>query len=787
MSYDKAFQMGEHEEAYGGGGAEHRVSFPTGIRSTLVLALVSIVAALALVTRDAAATSRNSEAAIPGTEPSLQAEGGPPTVPPSHQEMLGLLQQIADGTPDNNVYLGDVTARALRKRLADLPPDTSDRAKYQLHMELGQAELRLGNEEEAIDHLKKAIGLVRLNRDAVPPELLAESTFWLGVAYMRHGETRNCSLHNSPESCILPLRGGGIHTEQEPSRGAIASFTEVLQTTRASEQLHLAARWLLNIAYMTIRGYPEQVPEPYLLSPKLFESEEQIPRFQNIAPGLGLDTFDLSGGAIADDFDNDGYLDIVVSTWNTAGQIHLFRNNQDGTFSERTKEAGLLGLYGGLNLMQADYDNDGDVDILVLRGAWMEEQGQHPNSLLRNNDDGTFTDVTFEAGLGKVHYPTQTASWGDYDNDGHLDLYIGNESSQGLQAPCQLFHNNGDGTFSDLAKEAGVQNHGYAKSVIWGDYDGDRWPDLYVSNLQGSNRLYRNQGDGTFTNIAGKLEVDRPAVSFPAWFWDLDNDGILDLYVSAYSAGIADLTASLLGMPLDIELACLYRGDGYGGFEEVARRYNLIHPTAPMGSNFGDLDNDGYLDFYLGTGYPAYRTIMPNVMYRNQSGKGFADVSAAGGFSHLQKGHGVVFADLDHDGDQDIFEQMGGALPGDGYGNVLYENPGFDNHWIAIQLVGVRSNRSAIGARIHVQVIENDVRRSIYKHVNSGGTFGANPLRQTIGLGKASRIVVLEIFWPTTGLTQTFHDVPFDQFVQIVEGEAQSTPLKLKKLTFSKN
>ena len=751
------------------------------------MALVSIIAALALVTSEAAASSTKSEAAIPGTEPSLQAGGGPPTVPPSHQEMLTLLQQIADRTPDNNIYLGDANARALRKRFAVLPPDASDRMKWQLHMQLGQAELRLGNEVEALDHLRKAIELVRLNRDEVSPEVVADSTFWLGVAYMRQGETLNCCLRNSPESCILPLQGGGIHTEQDPSRGAIASFTKVLQTTRASEPLHLAARWLLNIASMTIGSYPEQVPKPYLLSPQLFESEEQIPRFQNIAPELGLDTFDLSGGAIADDFDNDGYLDIVVSTWNTVGQIHFFRNNQNGTFSDRTKEAGLPGLYGGLNLMQADYDNDGDVDILVLRGAWIEKQGQHPNSLLRNNGDGAFTDVTFEAGLGEVHYPTATASWGDYDNDGHLDLYIGNESSEALRAPSQLFHNNGDGTFTDLAKKAGVQNYRYAKAVIWGDYDGDRWSDLYVSNYKGGNRLYRNNGDGTFTTMASQLKVDRPEVSFPAWFWDFDNDGILDLYVSAYSASIADLTASMLDMPLDIELACLYRGDGKGGFKQVARQYNLNHPTAPMGSNFGDLDNDGYLDFYLGTGYPDYRSIMPNVMYRNQSGKGFADVSVAGGFSHLQKGHGVVFADLDNDGDQDIFEQMGGALRGDGYSNVLYENPGFDNHWITIKLVGVRSNRSAIGARIHVQVIENDVRRSIYKHVNSGGTFGANPLRQTIGLGKASRIVVLEIFWPTTGLTQTFHDVPFDQFIQIVEGEAQSTPLKLKKLTFSKN
>ena len=719
--------------------------------------------------------------------PFLQAERGPPSVPPGHQRMLRLLQQIADGTPDNNIYVGDAAPRALRKQLAVLPPDTADWMKWQLRMALGREELRLGHEAEAITLFRSALLFIQLNRDEAPPELVAESTFWLGVAYMRQGETQNCCLRHLPESCILPLQEGAVHTQQDPSRGAIWSFIKTLQSTRASEPVHLAARWLLNIAYMTVGRYPEQVPKPYLLSPHFFESEEQIPRFQNIAPELGLDTFDLSGGAIADDFDNDGYLDIVVSTWNTVGQIRFFRNNRNGTFSERTKEAGLLGLYGGLNLVQADYDNDGDVDILVLRGAWLEKQGQHPNSLLRNNDDGTFTDVTFKAGLGNVHYPTQTASWGDYDNDGHLDLYIGNEFSEKLPAPCQLFHNNGDGTFTDVARKAGVQNHHYAKSVIWGDYDGDRWPDLYVSNFRGANRLYRNNRDGTFTTMAGKLKVDRPEVSFPAWFWDFNNDGILDLYVSAYSARIKHLTASLLGMPVDIELARLYRGVGDGSFEEVASQYNLIHPTAPMGSNFGDLDNDGYLDFYLGTGYPDYKSLMPNVMYRNQSGKRFADVSMAGGFSHLQKGHGVVFADLDNDGDQDIFEQMGGAYAGDGFSNVLYENPGFDNHWIAIKLVGERSNRSAIGARIQVDIIENDVRRSIYKHVNSGGTFGANPLRQTIGLGKASRIEMLEIFWPTTGLTQTFHDVPFDQFIQIIEGEAGYTPLQLNKLTLSKN
>ena len=303
----------------------------------------------------------------------------------------------------------------------------------------------------------------------------------------------------------------------------------------------------------------------------------------------------MSGGAVADDFDNDGYLDIFVSTWDTRGQIRFFRNNRDGTFTERTAEAGLLGLYGGLNMVQADYDNDGDVDLLVLRGAWLRADGRHPNSLLRNDGEGTFTDVSFDAGLGEVHYPSPTAAWGDYDNDGDLDLYVGNETSRALVAPSQLFRNNGDGTFTDVAEAAAVMNYRYAKAAVWGDYDGDGLQDLYVSNYGGSNRLYRNTGRG---------------------------DGLLDLYVSAYTAGIEHLAASALGRPAATEASRLYHGTGRGRFEEVSGRYGLTEPTAAMGSNFGDLDNDGYPDFYLGTGYPPYHSVMPNVMYRNRDGRG---------------------------------------------------------------------------------------------------------------------------------------------------------------------
>ncbi len=233
---------------------------------------------------------------------------------------------------------------------------------------------------------------------------------------------------------------------------------------------------------------------------------------------------------------------------------------------------------------------------------------------------------------------------------------------------------------------------------------------------------------------------------------------------------MAAVAAGYFGVAVDVEMPRLYRGDGRGGFEDVAARCNLTQFLLPMGANFGDLDNDGWLDIYLGTGYPDYESLTPNVMYRNDGGTSFVDVTFAGGFGHLQKGHSVAFADLDHDGDQDVFEQMGGIFPGDRYGDVLYDNPGFGNHWITIRLVGVRSNRSAIGARIRVTIAENGRSRSIYKHVNSGGSFGANPLRQTIGLGQATRIEALEVYWPTTDRTQTFDDVPMDGLIRIVEG-----------------
>jgi hypothetical protein len=706
--------------------------------------------------------------------------------------MVSLLAEIADHTDAENEFLSRTRTELARRNLAEAEADAATPPERLWDLLYGTSfqEARLGNERAVIDLLERAVALGDSLPGSISDWKTSNALYRLSVACMRVGETENCCQRPSSESCIFPIQSGGVHERTEGSRRAIGYLTDLVRKVPAPSAMGLKARWLLNLAYMTLGEWPNEVPRRFVLPPELFASDEEFPRFPNVALTLGLDTFDLAGGAIAEDFDADGDLDLMTSTWDTRGPMHYFVNDGAGGFVERTEEAGLHGIVSGLNMVQADYDNDGYADIFVLRGAWLGSAGRHPNSLLHNDGDGTFTDATFEAGLGERAFPTQTAAWRDYDLDGDLDLYVGAESGADLGASFvetagkgslreagQLFRNEGDGTFHDVAKIAGVENLRFAKGVTWGDYDGDRYPDLFISNLGSENRLYRNRGDGTFEDVAQRVGVALPKLSFPAWFWDFDNDGDLDLYVSTFQSGTAALAfvvASYMNLTIrdDREAPRLYRNDG-GVFTDVAAEQGVDRESLTMGANFGDLDQDGWLDFYLGTGYPDYEALTPNVMYRNREGTGFSEVTVAGGFAHLQKGHGIVFADLDDDGDQDVFSQLGGAFPGDKYGNALYENPGFGRHWLAVDLVGVRSNRSGLGAHIRVDVVERGVARSIHREVNSGGSFGANPMRQTIGLGMADHIEAVEVHWPVTNERQIFRDVPLDRRIEIEEGASK--------------
>jgi tetratricopeptide (TPR) repeat protein len=597
----------------------------------------------------------------------------------------------------------------------------------------------------------------------------------LGIGYLHKSEMDNDVYRHPGERCIFPIRPDLHYTQTAASAKAIEYFTKYLD--RKPDDLEV--KWLLNLVYMTLGKHPSGVPPKYLLPLSSFGSGESIGRFIDVAPQAGLNLFAMASGVIVDDFENNGLFDVVTSTYDACEPMHFFHNNGDGTFSDQAAKAGLSDQLGvALNLVQTDYNNDGCTDILVLRGAWQPSNVAQRKSLLRNNCNGTFTDVTKESGLGKPTN-TQTAVWADINNDGFLDLFVGNETG-----PSQLFLNQGDGTFADISHSAGIDRSAFTKAVAAADYDNDGYVDFYVSNQNGANFLYHNNHNGTFTEIASQAGVPGVGRGFGAWFFDYDNDGWPDLFVTSYYASIEESMATYLGLPQKAGTMKLYRNLGNGTFEDVTKQTGLDKVFMPMGANFGDVDNDGYLDMYLGTGNPSYASVLPNVLLRNKEGKSFVDVTASSGTGELHKGHGVAFADIDNDGDEDIITSIGGAVPGDSHAFRLFENPGNGNDWINLKLVGVKANRAAIGARIKVTVKDQaGAVRSIYRTVNSGGSFGGSPLEQHIGLGKAAGNVSIEILWPGGSRTpQTFTNVGKNQFLEIKEFATEYTKLERRRV-----
>jgi hypothetical protein len=382
---------------------------------------------------------------------------------------------------------------------------------------------RTGDAIRAFDRLEQLIGQ---NPTLMDPGNRSILRMYRATCYLRQAMDDNCRANHNTESCLFPIRGAGVHQDQRGARAAIDVLTRHLSA--APQGLRdLRAEWLLNLAYMYVGQYPDQVPRQWRIAPQTFASEYDIQRFPDVAPSAGLDVDGLSGGSIVEDFDGDGLLDIMASSWALRGPLRLFHNNGDGTFSDWTQRAGLIGEVGGLNIMQTDYNNDGAPDVLVLRGAWMGPLGHFPNSLLCNKGDGTFTDVTEEAGELSFH-PTQTAVWLDYNNDGWLDLFIGNESTGAEVHPCELYRNNADGTFQECAAEMGVAVTEFVKGVASGDFNNDGRPDLYLSIMRKPNMLFRNDGPAgadpspqapwKFTDVSLPAGVTAPLASFPTWF-----------------------------------------------------------------------------------------------------------------------------------------------------------------------------------------------------------------------------------------------------------------------------
>ena len=720
------------------------------------------------------------------------AANGRPLAPgnpaPSTRRMAAELARLGAGVDPMAVqFVSDRKAAVLEQLFAGTP---DARKRLRIGVEMGVQQMQSGRPDDALNTLEQVEKLASDVGGRLGDRTRSDIERIRAISFLRLGEQENCIGDHRPESCLFPLVPQAFHQVQRGSRSAVAQIEKIL----GNDPSDASALWLLNIAHMTLGQYPAGVPEKWRIPPSAFESEYEMPRMPDIAGATGLDINGLAGGVVADDFDGDGLLDLFVSEWSLDGQLRFFRNTGDGGFVERTSEAGLVGLTGGLHLVQTDYDNDGFLDLWIPRGAWMGKPGRFPQSLLHNNGDGTFTDVTEAAGMLTRH-PSQSGCWFDYDGDGWLDLFKGNESLDPSDPDwCELFHNNRDGTFTECAQSSGIRVAAFVKAATWSDYDHDGRPDLYLSLRNAPNVLLHNDGPRpggqgwSFSDATATAGVAEPVWSFPTWFFDYDEDGWDDLFVSGYDLDAPkDIALEYLGRPFRNSVPRLYRNLGGGRFQDVTKAARLDRICHTMGSAFGDLDNDGWQDFYLGTGDPDLATLMPNRMFRNDGGKRFLDVTTATGTGHLQKGHGVTFADLDNDGDQDIYAVIGGAYTGDVSRNVQFENPGGTNRWLNLRLVGTQANRAAIGARVEVTVETPTGPRAIHRMVGSTASFGGKPLRLEIGLGNARAVRKVLVSWPGRPSPQEFSSLALDTAYVLKEGATAPTPAPWRTLHFPNN
>jgi hypothetical protein len=519
-----------------------------------------------------------------------------------------------------------------------------------------------------------------------------------------------------------------------------------------------------------------------------------LPTFEDVSDKAGINFHHSFGekklssimeatgsGCVWFDYNNDGWLDLYglsgrymegITKFSKPDGIdatnHLYRNNGDGTFTDVTVQAGVPGKDFGMGATAGDYDNDGWVDLYVTN--------YQSAILYHNNGDGTFTDVTAKAGVENPHFGVGTVFF-DYDRDGYLDLYVGNYikfdpnakmlyfTADAFPGPLdyegdadRLFHNNHDGTFTDASEKAGIANPlGRAMGVTVGDFNNDGWPDIYVANDTMESYLYRNNHDGTFTNVAHEVNVafgangDNTSSMGPI-FGDYDNDGWQDLFVS------------------DMRYHRLFRnpGEEQPYFLDTTVETSMAQTSGQYvawGDGFFDYDNDGWKDIFIVNGGLHWMVPMEDSLNRNNGNSTFTDVSLQAGsyFKSKNIGRGACWADYDNDGYIDGFIVNLGSR-----GILLHNNPpaaGIRNHWLTLKLIGTKSNRNGFGARI--EAVEGGQHQSVEAVSHSGYLSQCDP-RPHLGLGQRAQVDRLTIRWPS-GVVQTLENVKADQILTVKE------------------
>lgn len=451
------------------------------------------------------------------------------------------------------------------------------------------------------------------------------------------------------------------------------------------------------------------------------------PLFEEVASTAGVANIGDGLGVAWGDYDADGYPDLYTARGadNGGEPDILYHNLQNGAFEDASAATGTGDAGAGFGAVWGDYDNDGDLDLFVSR-YWQS------NLLYANNGDTTFSEVGAAAGVDNVS-DSAGAAWADFDRDGWLDLFVIGEYEANV-----LYHNNGDGTFTDVTGAAGIPHDGgQEESAAWGDYDDDGYPDLYLTNANGPNRLYHNQGNGAFSDVSAASGANDTRFSHSAAWGDYDNDGDLDLFVANYGQ------------------SGLFRNNGDGTFNDVAEDEGIYVNYNSLGVTFGDYDNNGWLDIFIAgdNGKQLYLN-QGDVYWQHYEPELFRPGNS----------YSAATADYDNDGDLDVYV----ANRWDGNPNLLYRNVGNDNHWLRVNLLGVLSNASGIGAR--VRVVSGGL--SMNRAVSGGSGFASqDSLPVEFGLGALSGAVTVEVYWPS-GVVDVHTGVAVDQAITFVE----STP-----------
>jgi hypothetical protein len=641
--------------------------------------------------------------------------------------------------------------------------------------EKGRLAFHRGNFTQAVSLLRRAIQI-----DGESESRL----FWLALSYMRLGETENClralqdtgnHQHAGQKVCTLPFTTS--HQNPQYSREAAKLFQRLLDKYDHSNYLY---RWLLNLSYMTLQEFPQEVPPEYRIhsdfiesfygpKKKTMEAKYSYLSFQESAADVGLASFNTGRGVAVEDFKGDGFLDVV--TCSTFEGMHFFKNDRGRQFIDQTSGSGLEGIKQCFAVVPVDYDNDGHVDLFVSRPF------SH-YSLLRNNGNGIFTDVTVQVGLwgpkdnGNIA-ATWIPTWADVNNDGKLDLFL---AQWGFRIPLvsgimavprkdSVLFINENGHFVDRTKEYGLNDvvrDYYFVGAAFGDYNGDGLPDLLLASpLRNSTLLLRNVDGRRFENTH---LIPTAASGFTAGFLDANHDGRLDIFVGGFGDAKSNTEQVVFGQHTNDYLSgrsTLLVQTPEGRFAEVPQAFDF--PISTMGASWGDLTNSGCYSFYFGTGDPEPWFILPHLMYMGKPhGTGcsleFENVSMLQGFGNLQKGHGIVFFDFNNDGKQDVYSSLGGMWPGDAWMSQFFVNHSTtSNTWIKIRLRGRQTNYYGLGAKIRVQA-ENGKGEEIvrYYFIDNKTGFGGGPFLAHIGLANAVRVNKIEVSWPTSRCTATY-------------------------------